>query len=118
MTTTKPKRVDKRRRAIVAHVFRINRVLGSAVSQDVKRELCALVESLLHDSGLYGGFNNLYWMQGGYKAWESNGKPEGVEKQKFIIGPLGVEFMGRLDFVNAREGEWARQYFINQGRSS
>ena len=57
--------------------------------------VCLLIETLLHETGNYAGYNNSYWMEKGYTEWVAAGKPEGIMKSKFY-GP-----------------KWKRVYFSN-----
>jgi hypothetical protein len=57
------------------------------------KDVCLLIETLLHETGNYNGYTNWYWAKGGYTEWVDAGKPEGILKSKFY-GP-----------------EWKRIYF-------
>jgi hypothetical protein len=50
------------------------------------KDVCLLIETLLHETGNYAGYNNTYWMKQGYEEWVAAGKPEGILKSKFY-GP-------------------------------
>lgn len=45
-------------------------------SPEVRLELCGLLESILHDTGNYKGFNYVAWLEGGCDRWHRDGKPE------------------------------------------
>ena len=46
----------------------------------VKRELCSLVEAVLHKTGNYKGWNPLAWsFEGGCQRWFDAGRPENRE---------------------------------------
>ena len=55
-------------------------------TQDAKRAICMMLESVLHETGNYRGYNNTLWLDGGCGAWQEAGKPEGWIKAAFI-GP-------------------------------
>lgn len=56
-----------------------------------KREgLCMTLEHVLHETGNYKGYNDLYWWETGSKLWEEAGKPETFPlKDKYIHGEVG-----------------------------
>ena len=64
---------------------------------DGSKDVCLLIETLLHETGNYAGYNYVYWNNQGYQEWVAAGKPEGVEKTKYY-GP-----------------EWKRIYFRSTG---
>jgi hypothetical protein len=69
-----------------------NRILES--SPNGSKELCLLVEQILHDTGNYHGYNHWYWARQGYSEWKSAGEP--TEDKNRFYGP-----------------EWKRIYFKN-----
>ena len=48
------------------------------------QELCALLETVLHQTGNYKGYNYLDWLEGGCDRWVADGKPENNKK---YLGP-------------------------------
>jgi rhodanese-related sulfurtransferase len=62
------------------------------LSSDEHSGVCHFIENVLHESGNYAGFNHVYWMNGGFKAWEAAGEPGFPEKNKYIVGPSGDEY--------------------------
>lgn len=66
---------------------RINGYLArKEISQDEKKSLCILLESVLMDTGNYRGFNQTYWLDKGFDEWKAAGRPNFPEKDKFL-GP-------------------------------
>jgi len=61
------------------------------------KDVCLLIETLLHETGNYAGYGNSFWLDHGYEEWVNAGKPEGIMKSKFY-GP-----------------EWKRIYFRSTG---
>jgi hypothetical protein len=52
--------------------------LGSGLygpTPDQRLGVASLLETILHDTGNYAGYNLLGWMNGGYDAWVADGKP-------------------------------------------
>ncbi len=105
MTT---KKLTKAKQSIIETKEYINKRLKSAIPQAEKITLCVVLEQLLMAANMYAGFNNNYWLDQGYKEWCENGKPEGPEKMKFIIGPSATE---DPNFISATEGEYSRTYW-------
>ena len=57
-------------------------------SDDERAALCALLETVLMDTGNYAGFNWLYWQQHGYQEWRDAGSPEEFPaKYRYLYGP-------------------------------
>lgn len=68
-----------------------------------KSGLCIALEKVLHSTGNYNGFTNLYWIEGGCSAWEMNGKTEVWEDKKlYILGTADSRYKGN---------EYARRYY-------
>ena len=63
-----------------------------------KKALCTFLESTLHDTGNYHGFQYNYWNDHGYAAWIDAGMPTFPEKEKFV--------------TNNKREEWSRHYYI------
>lgn len=106
-------------------VKNLNDLLATAIPQEVKRRICSTISALLMKAGIYNGFNHLYWLDGGCKAWRDAGEPEFPAKEAYIIGPEGAAHKHTLDttnrnqwtwlhpeWVHATQGEYARCYFI------
>jgi len=64
-----------------------NRLLETSENGSVP--LCLLLETILHRTGNYKGYNNVYWLDKGYELWVAAGKPE--NKDAFY----GPEFQRR-----------------------
>ena len=90
-----------------------NNLLAMEISQEAKSTICCQIESLLMDVNAYGGFNHLYWLDGGgTDAWYAAGQPDFDNgKMKFLIGPNGVASNKDPNFVSAIEGEYSRCYW-------
>lgn len=71
---------------VAALVERVNRMLETAKTDERRQALCVLIESVLHETGGYAGFNYVDWMKGGSDAWRAAGMPEGEAKKRFF-GP-------------------------------
>ena len=42
--------------------------------------LASLLESVLHDTGNYAGYQDVYWIrEGGYEAWKASGLEDTIE---------------------------------------
>ena len=46
--------------------------------------IASLLETVLHATGNYKGFNHLEWLNGGCAAWHAAGEPGFPEKERFI----------------------------------
>lgn len=57
-----------------------------SLTQDFKRGLATALERVLHDTGNYAGFQNLYWQEQGYREWKDAGEPGFPEKEQYITG--------------------------------
>lgn len=57
------------------------------LSQEVKAELCTMLEHCLFQEGKYHGFNYIYWIRQGCGEWEKAGRPEDPDTKKQYIGP-------------------------------
>ena len=57
-----------------------------ASSENGSVDLCLLLESILHKTGNYKGYNNLYWLNDGYQRWVQAGRLENETKKQFY-GP-------------------------------
>jgi hypothetical protein len=42
---------------------------------DQRLGVCSLLETILHDTGNYAGYNLIGWLNGGHDKWISDGKP-------------------------------------------
>ena len=66
---------------------------ASYIREDTKRGVCLAIEEILHNSGHYHGFGNLFWLTVGCKLWQDDGKPydnPGPEG----IGPIPARYFG------------------------
>ena len=66
----------------------VNRVLGlEHLSVDERRGMAHLLEHVLHDTGNYRGYNDVFWMsEGGFEAWKEAGEPDFPAKNQYIHG--------------------------------
>lgn len=66
----------KRRKtiAVLDLVERVNTYMRSPETTREQRELLSVfIESILHETGNYGGFNYLAWLNGGADQWREAG---------------------------------------------
>jgi hypothetical protein len=55
----------------------INYILAdSSLSQETKKEFCIFLETILHETKNYNGYNFLEWINGGYKKWVEDNRPK------------------------------------------
>lgn len=54
------------------------------VNADFRKGVAAVLETILHETGNYAGFNFLDWLRGGYEKWIEAGAPKFPEKAKFL----------------------------------
>jgi hypothetical protein len=78
-------------------VREIREMVNSYIEQDItqpeKTALCVLLESILHKTGNYHGYNHNFWMRGGCDEWRRNGSPyDWQEKKIFVTGPKNDEY--------------------------
>jgi cell shape-determining protein MreC len=59
---------------------RINELLNSDYTQEEKMILCNLLTEILIATKNYGGYNNRYWIDKGFRQWIEDGQPEGKNK--------------------------------------
>lgn len=53
------------------------------------------LEHVLHESGNYKGFTDLYWDEFGFKQWLADGQTEvWEEKKKYIYGGVDSKYKG------------------------
>ena len=56
------------------------RLAAHSTPTSVKRELCSVIEAVLHSTGNYKGWNPLAWsFEGGFTRWDQAGRPENRE---------------------------------------
>ena len=69
-----------------------------------KSGLCIALEEVLHRTGNYKGFNDLYWLEIGWNEWRTIGnETEDWEKKKvFIYGTPDSKYRG---------SKYARRYY-------
>ncbi len=77
-------KADINRRLLMAYESKSASALYD--TQNFCAALCSILESVLHESGNYKGYNCLHWLKGGCDMWESAGKPDFPEKTQFING--------------------------------
>jgi len=69
-----------------------NRILNvpenNVVTQEFKSGICSVFEHFAMATKNYNGFYHTYWMNKGYKEWETAGEPDFPEKTKFF----GLEY--------------------------
>ncbi len=46
--------------------------------------MAAVLETILHESGQYKGFNYNEWLEGGFTKWREDGEPGFPEKEKYL----------------------------------
>ena len=65
-------------------------------TESFKSGICVMIERVLHDSGNYKGFNDLYWMETGWNEWRTVGNETEVweEKKKYIYGTPDSKYHG------------------------
>jgi hypothetical protein len=74
-----------------------------ATSGDFKNGLCVALERVLHETGNYKGYGNLYWLERGCDEWVANGKTEvWPDKKLFIVGSADSKYKG---------SSYARRYY-------
>jgi len=66
---------------------RANKLIAlESTTNDQAEILGRLLEPILHATGNYRGFNNIYWLAQGCDEWKAAGEPTFPEKEQFI-GP-------------------------------
>ena len=81
----------------------LERTDDHATSGNFKSGLCIALERVLHDTGNYKGYNNLFWLEGGCEAWEKNGRTEVWDNKKlYILGTADSKYKG---------SDYARRYY-------
>lgn len=106
-------RVSKSTQELVKkHVEWINSQLASCISQDDKSLLCTCAERLLHDAGMYKGYNHLYWIKQGHKEWEDAGKPNFPTKNCYITGVFTNNGIMAGPQCSSDRGEFSREYYV------
>lgn len=94
---------------------RLNKLLGTAIPQTAKAEICSIIEYILHRTDTYAGFNHLYWMDRGYREWIDAGQPGFPAHYVYIIGPNGAQNREPTSgFISEKEGEYARSYYLGK----
>jgi len=65
-------------------------------TESFKSGLCVTLEEVLHKTGNYNGFNDLYWLETGYDQWRTIGKEIEVweEKKTYIYGTPDSKYKG------------------------
>ena len=73
-------------------------------TEEFKSGLCIALEQVLHRTGNYKGFNDLYWLEIGWNEWRTIGnETEDWEKKKlFIYGTPDSKYRG---------SKYARRYY-------
>ena len=59
-----------------------------------RKALCTVIETVLHETGNYEGYNYNYWLDVGFDEWLADGEPE-KDKGKYLYGETG-------DYLNRR----------------
>lgn len=74
-----------------------------ATSGTFKSGLCVALESVLHATGNYQGYNNLYWLERGCDEWRANDQTEvWADKKVYVLGTADSKYKG---------SDYARRYF-------
>ena len=65
-------------------------------TEDFKSGLCVALEQVLHRTGNYKGFNDLYWLEIGWNEWRTIGNQteDWEEKKKYIYGTADSKYHG------------------------
>ena len=65
-------------------------------TEDFKSGLCVVLQEVLHRTGNYNGFNDLYWNEIGWKEWRTIGKEteDWEQKKLFIYGTPDSKYRG------------------------
>lgn len=73
-------------------------------TEDFKSGLCVALGEVLHKTGNYKGYNDLYWNEIGWQEWRTIGKETEVweEKKLFIYGTPDSKYRG---------SKYARRYY-------
>ncbi len=112
-TKTKPKSKLLKVETIQRMFKVLNDLLATSIPQETKAVICTQIECLLMDLDLYGGYQDLYWTNGGYTAWREAGEPDFDQgKMKFCIGPNAFASNNDPQFTSKLEGEYSRSYFM------
>lgn len=81
----------------------LERTDDHANTGNFKSGLCIALERVLHDTGNYHGYNNLYWLEGGCSQWNANGQTENWnDKKVYILGTADSKYKG---------SDYARRYY-------
>lgn len=72
-------------------------------NESFKAGLCTALEHVLHESGNYKGYTQLYWDEFGFKKWLAEGQTEvWEEKKKYIYGEVDSKYKGN---------QYSRRYY-------
>ena len=65
-------------------------------TEDFKSGFCVALEQVLHKSGNYKGYQDLYWEETGWNEWRTIGNQteDWEEKKKFIYGAPDSKYRG------------------------
>jgi hypothetical protein len=64
-------------------------------TEGFKSGLCVVLEEILHSTGNYNGYNDLYWLEEGCKKWWDDGQTEvWDEKKVYIYGTSNSKYGG------------------------
>lgn len=65
-------------------------------TEDFKSGLCVALQEILHRTGNYNGFNDLYWLEIGWDEWRTIGNEteDWEEKKKYIYGTADSKYRG------------------------
>lgn len=99
--------IKPRKTALVAEIVKYaNKQLARQdefVTDKFKAGICVMVQEVLFQANQYQGYNNIYWLERGYKEWHEAGEPDFPEKDKYIYGEGGKEC--------PKYGEYSRMYY-------
>lgn len=83
--------MPKRKTVPVVDIVRLgNAMMERDIPVEAKRAVRSLVESILHDTGNYHGFNYIAWSRWGWRKWIEDGEPE--DKTPYLGDPDDIFF--------------------------
>lgn len=98
---------------IVRQLKLTNKMLASSIPQGLKADLCCEIEHFLMSMDLYAGYNHNFWLSGGGSLWRLHNEPDFPDKMKYICGLIGEKHRKNDNFVDDKEGEFSRTYFVH-----
>jgi len=80
-----------------------NSLASKENSNEFKEGICTMIEAILHKTGNYKGFQYLYWLDKGCKAWEKYAQIERLNTAPPDEYIYGTDIKGY--------GKFARKYY-------